>query len=133
MTQQKVYRVYPAVVAPILLCIGAVWFAVTRDLCMLAALPFIFLGSVCSAPNGNLADGFRAVLSALIGLAVAKWLFEPLGHAIFAGSIGGWIGGVIEKRVTMKPGEEFKKTVNTQPTIEQLSRESSPSDTSEES
>lgn len=132
MTQQKVYRVYPSVVAPILLGVAAVWFAATRDLWMLAALPFIGLGSVCSAPNGNLADGLLAVLSAIIGLAVAKLLFEPLGDAIFVGTAAGWIGGMIEKRIRMKPDDEFNKTGDTERELGQLSSDSALSEPSDE-
>lgn len=127
MTQQTVYRVYPSVVAPVLLGVAAVWFAVTGAPWMIAALPFIVLGSVCSAPNLNLADGFLAVLSALIGLAIAKWLFEPLGTAVFAGSAAGWIGGAIEKRIRMKPCEEYNRTGDTRSEVGQASSESAPS------
>ena len=67
MTERTVYRVYSSVVAPIILGIAAVYLALTIDLWLIAAIPFIVLGSVCSAPNLNLADGFLAVLSALIG------------------------------------------------------------------
>ena len=132
MTQQRVYRVYPSVVAPILLGVAAVWFAVTRDLWMLAALPFIALGSVCAAPNGNLADGFLAVLSGLIGVAIAKLLLEPLGDAIFVGSAAGWIGGVIEKRIRMKPEEEFNRTGDVQPEVGKASSESAPNASSDD-
>ncbi len=112
--EQTVYRVYPSIVAPVLLGLAAVYFAVTKDLWMLAALPFIALGSVCSAPNLNLADGFLVVVSALIGL-VLSCIFEPLGVAILAGSAAGWLGGAVEKRIRMKPDPEFNRAKDTRP------------------
>jgi len=110
-----------------LLGVVAVYIALTRDMWALASLPFIALGSICSAPNLNLADGFLAIVSALIGLAVAKWLFQPLGIAIFAGSVTGYYGGAIEKRVRMHPAPEATKPEDAQPEVGQVSSEAAPS------
>jgi hypothetical protein len=112
MTQQTVYRVYPAVVTPILLSCAAIGLAVFVNLWLLAALPFIFLGSVCSAPNLNLADGCLALVSVILGLIIAEWFIEPLGLAILTGSFTAWLVGAIEKRIRMEPvsDDELEQT-----------------------
>jgi len=89
-------------VAPIILGVAAISFALTVDLWLLTALPFIALGSVRSAPNFNLEDAFPVVLSVIIGLTIAAWAFMPVGIAIFTGSAAGWICGSIEKTVRVK-------------------------------
>jgi hypothetical protein len=102
-TEQKAYRVFPSVVAPIVLICIAVYFGFTRDYWLLCSIPFIVLGSICAAPNLNLADGCLVMIAIVIGVAVAALLFRRLGEAIVAGSFAGWIGGAIEKRIRMRP------------------------------
>ena len=102
-TEQKPYRVFPSVVAPIVLSGIATYFGFTRDYWLLCAILFIVLGSICAASPLNLANGCRVVIAVAIGVAVAALLFRRLGEAIVAGSFVGWIGGAIEKRIRMRP------------------------------
>lgn len=102
-TEPKPYRVFPSVVAPIVLSGFAAYFGFTRDYWILCSIPFIVLGSICAAPNLNLADGCLVLVASLVGVAVAALWFRPLGQAIVAGSFAGWIGGAVEKRIRMRP------------------------------
>jgi hypothetical protein len=64
----------------------------------LAALPFIILGSLCAAPNLNLANGILVLLCVVVGLVVAHFHRE-LGTWIFMGAGISWLLSSIEKRV----------------------------------
>lgn len=99
----KAYRVFPSVVAPILLCGVAVYLGFTRDYWFLCSVPFVVLGTFCAAPNLNLADGCLEMISMVVGFAIALLWSRPLGRAIFIGSAVGWIGGAVEKRNRMRP------------------------------
>src|SRR5260370_39129725 len=99
------YIVQPAVFAPAVLSVVAVIFALQDSWWFLAALPFIWLGSVCAQPNLNLADGCLAYLAMIVGVAVAA-LFRPLGIAILAGAISGYYVSAIEKRIRMRPAPD---------------------------
>jgi hypothetical protein len=78
---QRVYIVRPAVVAPVVLAAIAIVVAVRESLWALAALPFIYLGSISAQPNLNLANGCLAYLAMVAGFLVLA-LFRPLGFAI---------------------------------------------------
>jgi hypothetical protein len=99
---EKVYRVFPSVIAPIVLGLTAAYFEVTYDYWVLCAIPFIVLGSICAAPNLNLADGFLVIVFVLLGIVVSIWR-SRLGNAMVFGSMAGSIGGAIEKRIRMRP------------------------------
>ena len=101
--QPQVYRVFPSVVAPIVLSAVAAYFGFARDYWLLCSIPFIVLGSICAAPNLNLADGCLVVVSIVLGGVLAVLFFRTLGVAIISGSIAGWIGGAIEKNIRMRP------------------------------
>ena len=96
------YRVFPAIFAPSILSLGAVVAGAAISWWFLAALPCIWLGGVCSAPNLNLADGCLAYLTMIFGL-VLSFFFEPLGGAIFFGSLCGYYLSVAEKHLRMRP------------------------------
>ena len=96
------YRVYPAIVSPIILTIGFAYLGVSNDSWFFASIPFSILGTVCAAPNLNLANGCLVVVSCLVGFILSIW-FNMLGMAILIGSVAGWIIGAIEKRIRMKP------------------------------
>lgn len=98
----KLYRVFPSFVAPIVLS-GFAVLGVRQSWWLLCSIPFIVLGSICAAPNLNLADGCLVMLAVIVGVFVAALLFQPLGLAIIMGSIAGWIGGAIEKNLRMRP------------------------------
>jgi hypothetical protein len=68
----------------------------------LAAIPFVWLGSICAQPNLNLADGCFSYVAGGVALIVVRF-HAPLGHAILAGVIGGYAFAVAEKIITMKP------------------------------
>jgi hypothetical protein len=102
-TEPRAYRVFPSVVAPIVLSGLAAYFGFTQDYWMLGSIPFIVLGSICAAPNLNLANGCLVMIAVLVGVAIAALGLRPLGQAIVAGSFAGWIAGAIEKRIWMRP------------------------------
>ena len=77
------------------LAIGLTWW-------WLAALPFIYLGEVCAAPNMNMADGFLAWLALFIGLIVLTFCL-PLGMAICTGTMLSYVTSVCEKTMRMRP------------------------------
>lgn len=103
MTKESVCIVYPSIVAPIVLCTVSIYFGLSGRYWILCCIPFIILGSLCSAPNLNLADGCLAIISILLGLVIAAWILLPLGTAICMGSGAGLICGAIEKRIRLKP------------------------------
>ena len=96
------YRVYPAIISPIILTTSFAYLGVTNDSWFFASIPFSIMGTVCAAPNLNLANGCLVVISCLIGFILSIW-FNMLGMAILFGSGTGWIVGAIEKRIRMKP------------------------------
>jgi hypothetical protein len=101
----RAYIVRPAVFAPAVLSVVAVAFAIQDSWWFLAALPFIWLGSVCAQPNLNLANGCLAYLAMLVGIGVTA-LFRPLGIAILAGAFSGFYVSAIEKRIRMRPAPD---------------------------
>ena len=101
----RAYIVRPAVFAPAILSVAALIFSVRESWWFLAALPFIWLGSVCAQPNLNLADGCLAYLTMIVGIAVTA-LHRPLGIAILAGAISGFYVSAIEKRIRMRPAPD---------------------------
>ncbi|HEX5243591.1 MAG TPA: hypothetical protein VFW23_10060 [Tepidisphaeraceae bacterium] len=70
-----------------------------------AALPFIWLGSICAAPNMNLAEGCLAYLAMILGYALL-WVNKPLAIAILNGAISGFYLSAIEKRLRARPVPE---------------------------
>jgi len=99
---QVAYRVPRAIVVPVLLSASAIFMAAASSLWALAALPFIVLGSLCAAPNLNLADGFLVIVSVVFALVVGH--FQPqAGGAIFAGAVASWFFSSIEKRLRARP------------------------------
>jgi hypothetical protein len=101
----RAYIVRPAVFAPVVLSVATVVHAVQDSWWFLAALPFIWLGSVCAQPNLNLANGCLAYLAMMVGVAVAA-LHRPLGIAILAGAISGFYASAIEKWIRMRPAPD---------------------------
>src|SRR5512133_1940316 len=102
---QRVYMVRPAVVAPALLGVIAFIVAVRESWWALAALPFIYLGSICAQPNLNLANGCLAYVAMIVGFAVTA-LFRPLGFAILGGAMSGFYVSALEKWIRMRPVPE---------------------------
>lgn len=100
----RLYYIRPAIISPIL-CAGiAIMAAFYWSPWSLSALPFIYLGSICSAPNLNLADGFLVLVSCIIGGAACR-LHLDIGLAIALGALGGWLLGAIEKNITARPAK----------------------------
>ena len=97
----RAYIVRSAIFAPMILSVVTVVFAIRDSWWLLAALPFIWLGSVCAQPNMNLANGCLAYLTMVVGVGVTA-LHRPLGIAIFAGAISGFYVSAIEKRIRMR-------------------------------
>jgi hypothetical protein len=112
---EKAYCVHPSVIAPIILAIAFTVLGITKDHWLLLAVPFAILGTFCSAPNMNLADGFLVLISTIVGFALAAWVMKPLGTAIVTGSVSGWILGAMEKRIRMTPIDESEEKENAQP------------------
>lgn len=102
MSEPIAYRVRPAIVVPVLLSIGAVALGVTTNTWALVAIPFIVLGSVCAAPNHNLADGFLVIVASIIGLVVSKY-HQDIGNSIFLGTVSSWFLSSFEKRYRAAP------------------------------
>ncbi len=96
------YMVSPAWIAPSILSVVALVSGLAVTWWALAALPFIWLGSLCAAPNMNLADGCLVYLSFIAG-AVIWAFFKPLGMAILFGAVTGYFASAVEKCVRMKP------------------------------
>lgn len=101
----RAYIVRPAVFAPAVLSVVAVVLAVQDSVWYVAALPFIWLGSICAQPNLNLADGCLAYLAIVVGFVMLA-LFRPLGVAILAGAVSGLYASAIEKRIRMRPASD---------------------------
>src|SRR5262249_13180695 len=98
------YFVPRAVYAPTALTLLAIGTGFFQTWWALAAVPFIWLGGLCAAPNCNLADGCLAYLSVVVGLALVVFI-KPLGLAIIAGAISGYCLSVLENRAGMRLAE----------------------------
>ena len=92
----------PAVVAPVILTILAIVKSADQSWWILSAIPFIWLGSHCAAPDFNLADAFFAYMSMIIGIIIAAF-FKPVGLAILAGVVSGYYISAIEMCMRMRP------------------------------
>jgi hypothetical protein len=101
----RYYIVRPAIFAPAILAVAAIVAAFRDSWWFLAALPFIYLGSICAQPNLNLANGCLAYLAMLVGFATLA-SFRPLGLAILAGAMSGFYVSALEKWIRMRPAPE---------------------------
>lgn len=101
----RVYIIRPAVFAPVALSVVAVVVGIRDSHWFFAALPFIWLGSICAAPNMNLAEGCLAYLAMILGYALL-WVNKPLAIAILNGAISGFYLSAIEKRLRARPVPE---------------------------
>jgi hypothetical protein len=101
----RVYIVPPALFAPVLLSLAAGYLAIHDSPWFLAALPFIWLGSICASPNLNLANGCLAYLAIIVGVILIT-VFRPLGIAILAGAATGLYASAIEKWMRMRPAPD---------------------------
>lgn len=107
----RTYLIPPAVYAPTALSIVAIVASISVTSWYLAAIPFIWLGAICSAPNLNLANGCLSYLAMIFGYFTAM-LFEPMGNAILFGSVCGFYLGAIEKHLRMRPAPDEDETQN---------------------
>lgn len=101
---QKIYRIYPAKIAPIAVGAVAVYVGLAVTPWAFIALPFVYLGSICAAPNLNLADGFLVLVSTVVGAGVT-FFEKEIGVIIIVGVVSSWILSAIEKTITAKPIE----------------------------
>jgi hypothetical protein len=101
----RAYIIRPAVFVPTILSVAAVVLAIHDSWWFLAALPFIWLGSICAQPNLNLANGCLAYVAIIAGFIMLA-LFRPLGIAIMAGAISGLYASAIEKWIRMSPAPD---------------------------
>jgi hypothetical protein len=92
-------RISRSIFVPILLSLATAWLSATSTAWALIAIPFIVLGSLCAAPNLNLADGFLVLVSAALGLVVSRYQ-RDIGGAILLGSVLSWFLSSQEIRVT---------------------------------
>jgi hypothetical protein len=95
------------VFVPVGLCAGALALAIGGSLWWLLALPFIVLGSLCAAPNLNLADGFLALLAVAVGIVVSCF-HAGAGISIILGTSTSWFLASIEKSVRAVPEDHEK-------------------------
>ena len=102
--EQRVYIVRPAIFTPAILSAICVVAAFERSWWCLAALPFIWLGSICAQPNLNLANGCFAYVAMLAGAVVAAFL-PALGFSIFVGTFSSYCVSAVEKRLRMRPAQ----------------------------
>ena len=98
------YRIRPAIVAPLLVTAAAICFAAVDSVWWLLGIPFAILASFCAQPNFNLADGSLAYLAGLLGIALF-FFHERVGLAISIGSGAGFVLSGVEKWITAKPVE----------------------------
>ena len=94
--------VFPAVISPAILTVVAIVASAVWSWWWLAAIPFVWLGSICAQPNLNLADGCLSYVAGGVALIVVRF-HAPLGLAILAGVISGYVLAFAEKMLTMKP------------------------------
>jgi hypothetical protein len=111
---QKIYRIYPAKVAPISLALLATYLGFALSPWTFIAIPFIYIGSICATPSLNLVNGFFVLVSVALGFGVAL-IKKEIGIIIILGATSSWILSAIEKAITAK---EIKNELNvkTQPT-----------------
>src|SRR5476649_2002269 len=105
--KQRIYLVPMAIFAPAILTIATPFVAFHESWWYLLALPFIWLGSVCSAPNLNLANGCLTYLAMIVGFVLVAF-FRPVGLAILFGAMSGFYLSAIEKWIRMRPVDDVK-------------------------
>ena len=101
----RAHIIRPALFAPAVLSAIAVVGAVQWSWWSLAALPFIWLGSLCAQPNLNGANGCLAYLAIFVGIALIP-LFKALGIAMLTGSMCGFYLSTVEKWPRMRPAPD---------------------------
>jgi hypothetical protein len=102
---ERVYLIPPAVFAPVTLTVAAIVTGVVESWWFLFSIPFIWLGSICAAPNLNLVNGCFAYLAIILGFVVTAF-FRPLGFAILAGAAFGYYASAAEKWIRMRPAPD---------------------------
>jgi hypothetical protein len=102
---ERPYLLRPAIWAPLALTGGAVVVGNFHSAWALAAVPFIWLGSLCSAANFNLANGCLAMIAVVLGIVLAFW-FKPIGLAIGIGAFSGWVLSGMEKAISLRPATD---------------------------
>ena len=103
--KERVYIIRPAVFAPATLAVVALAAAVRESWWFLAALPFIWLGSISAQPNLNLANGCLAYVAMLVGFGLLL-VYRPLGLAVVAGAMSGFYLSAVEKLIRMRPAPD---------------------------
>lgn len=102
MNPNRVYLVRRARFVPFGLQVAAVALAIVLSPWWLLSIPFVVIGSVCTAPNLNLINGLLSYLSMLAGFLLIRF-HEPSGLAILAGIIPSFFGSALEMRIFAKP------------------------------
>ncbi len=93
----KVYALLAkTILTPFILTVTAVGIGFFWSWWSLVAVPFVWLGAFCSAPNLNLVDGCLSNMSILIGIILIIFV-RPLGIAITVGAILGYYLSSFEK------------------------------------
>ncbi len=105
--RERVYIVRPAVFAPAVLSVAAFVASFRESPWFLAALPFIWLGSISAQPNLNLANGCLAYVAMLVGFGLLL-VYRPLGIAIVAGAMSGFYLSAVEKLIRMRPAPDVE-------------------------
>ena len=106
----KHYVVPRAVFVPTGLALGAAGLAWMISPWCLLAMPFIYLGSVCAAPNLNLADGFLAMVTIALGFALTS-VHKEAGEAVVLGTWVSWFFSAVEKRIRAVPAYDDESNV----------------------
>jgi hypothetical protein len=74
---------------------------IERSWWFLAAVPCVWLASLCAQPNLNFANGCLAYVLMIVGVVLMR-LFLPLGSAVLAGTVCGFYLSAIEKWIFMR-------------------------------
>jgi hypothetical protein len=109
MNDRVAYRIFPAKYAPASLTVLAGASAFACNSWALLSIPFIWLGSLCSQPNLNLADGCLAYLAAIAG-GILLLVHLPAGLAIVLGVLISYLCSAVEKHLRMRPFHEVSSS-----------------------
>jgi len=102
------YLVPRAVITPVVLSLVAIFLAYNENVWVALSIPFIVLGSLCSAPNLNLADGFFAWVAIILGWVLSHYYPEP-ALPIIIGTFLGWCISSFEMKLRAVPVYDVQK------------------------
>lgn len=102
--QQRWFFIPMPVYVPGVLSLVALGCAACLSPWALLAIPSVWLGAICSAPNHNLADGCLAFVAMVVSFVVT--VFWPPAFVVYAATFVSWFLSGFERATRARPVDE---------------------------